>query len=480
MRKLVLVLLSLCALSSYAAKAPAVAFEADKKSAAASIDRDRDRLTALSDEIWRYAETALQETKSSKALAEYAESKGFRVTRGVAGMPTAFVAEYGSGSPVIGIMGEFDALPGLSQKAVPKREAVEASAPGHGCGHNLFGVGSLAAATAIKELIDSGRIHGTIKFFGTPAEEAVGGKVYMLRDGVMNGVDVMLAWHPGDETQSDTKSTQAIVDITVEFHGRAAHAAFDPWDGRSAVDGLELFTHGVNMMREHIHPTSRMHYAILKGGDVPNVVPEYAKVWIWLRDEKREYVDEMLGRLRKIAAGAALSADVESTLTVNGGDWNMLVNMTGQQLAQKNMDWIGPIAFTDEEQSFAKSIQRENSVAEKGLLGAIKPFDAKPGAAEGGSTDVADISWNMPLIHVSVTTAPTGAPWHGWSVVACGGMSIGHKGMMFASKTLAATMIDLFMQPANVRAMREEFAKKSEGVKYKTYIPDGPPVAPNH
>jgi aminobenzoyl-glutamate utilization protein B len=223
-----------------------------------------------------------------------------------------------------------------------------------------------------------------------------------------------------------------------------------------------------------------MHYAILKGGDVPNVVPEYAKVWIWLRDEKREYVDEMLGRLRKIAAGAALSADVESKLTVNGGDWNMLVNMTGQQLAQKNMDWLGPINFTDEEQAFAKSIQRENSVPEKGLLGAIKPFDAKPGAAEGGSTDVADISWNMPLIHVSVTTAPTGAPWHGWSVVACGGMSIGHKGMIFASRTLAATMIDLFMQPANVRAMRDEFTKKSEGAKYKAYIPDGPPVTANH
>src|SRR5436853_754431 len=213
----------------------------EKQAAAAAIDANRAQLTALSDEVWRYAETALQETKSSKALADFAEQKGFRVTRGVAGMPTAFVAEFGTGRPVIGIMGEYDALPGLSQKAEPARAVLEPGAPGHGCGHNLFGVASLAAATAVKELIASGKLHGTVKFFGTPAEEAVGGKLYMLREGVMNGVDVMLAWHPDDETRADTKSTQAIVDITVEFYGRAAHAAFDPWNGRSAVDGLQLF-----------------------------------------------------------------------------------------------------------------------------------------------------------------------------------------------------------------------------------------------
>jgi len=452
-----------------------VAHLAEKELAVAAIEKDRERLTALSDEVWRAAETALQETKSSKALADFAEQKGFRVTRGVAGMPTAFVAEYGSGAPVIGIMGEYDALPGLSQKAQPSREAVTAGAPGHGCGHNLFGVGSLAAATAIKELIAAGRLHGTVRFFGTPAEESVGGKVYMLRDGVMNGVDVMLAWHPNDETLSDTKSTQAIVDVNVEFFGRAAHAAYDPWNGRSAVDGLEIFTHAVNMMREHIHPSSRMHYAILKGGDVPNVVPEYGKVWLWLRDEDRAVVDEMLGRIRKMATGSAMAADVESKVTINTGDWNMLVNMTGQRLAQDNLEWLGPLQFSAEEQQFAKAIQRANKVPEKGLLTAVKPFEGKPGPAEGGSTDVADISWNIPIIHLSVTTAPAGAPWHGWSVVACGGMSIGHKGMLYASKALAATMIDLFTDPKSVQAMRQEFAKKTEGVKYKAYIPDGPP-----
>ena len=455
-----------------------VKFVAEKKAAAATIEKTTGEMTALSDQIWAHAETALKETRSSKALADFAEAKGFRVTRGVANLPTAFVAEFGSGKPVIGIMGEYDALPGISQKAQPTKEPLEAGAPGHGCGHNLFGVGSLGAAIAIKDLITAGKLQGTVKFFGTPAEEAVGGKIYMLREGVFRDVDVMLAWHPGDETQSDTKSTQALVDVIVEFHGRAAHAAFDPWNGKSAVDGLELFTHGVNMMREHIRPSSRIHYAILEGGNVPNVVPDTAKVWLWARDTERSEVDRLLGRLRQITQGAALAADVEGKLTVQGGDWNMLVNMTGQRAAWENMNWLGPIAFTGDEQEFAKRIQSETQVAQRGLAGALKPFDANPGPPEGGSTDVADVSWNVPIIHISVTTAPLAAPWHAWPVVACGGMSIGHKGMVWASKALAATMIDLYRDPQLVQSIRGEFAKKTEGITYKPYIPEGPPKAP--
>ena len=455
-----------------------VKFAADKKEAAATIDRNAATMTKLSDQIWGFAETALRETQSSKALADWAEANGFKVTRNVAGMPTAFVAEYGSGRPIIGIMGEFDALPGISQKAQPTKEALLAGAPGHGCGHNLFGVASLGAASAIKDLISSGRLKGTVRFFGTPAEESVGGKIYMLRDGVMNGVDVMLAWHPGDETQSDTKSSQALVDVIVEFRGRAAHAAFDPWNGRSAVDGLEIFTHAVNMMREHIRPSSRMHYAILDGGKVPNVVPEYAKLWIWLRDNDRAEVDRLLGRLRQIAQGAALAADVESTVTVQSGDWNMLVNMAGQRAAWENMNWLGPIAFTADEQAFARTIQKETGVAEKGLATEVKPFDANPGPPEGGSTDVADVSWNVPTIHISVATAPLAAPWHAWPVVACGGMSIGHKGMLWASKALAATMVDLYRDPKLVQSIRQEFDRSTQDVKYTPYIPAGPAPVP--
>jgi aminobenzoyl-glutamate utilization protein B len=471
MRKLLLLLLLLITTPLLAA----VNFEDEKELAVATIEKKASEMTRLSDEVWRYAETALRETRSSKALSDYAEANGFRVTRNMAGMPTAFVAEYGSGKPVIGILGEFDALPGISQKAQPAKEALEANAPGHGCGHNLFGVGSLGAAVAVKDLIESGRLRGTVKFFGTPAEEAIGGKLYMLRDGVFRGVDVMLAWHPSDEITSDTKSTQALIDVIVEFRGRSAHAAFDPWNGKSALDGLEIFTHAVNMMREHIRPTSRLHYAIVDGGKVPNVVPDYAKLWIWARDNDRVEVDRLLGRLRQIAEGAGLAADVEAKLTVQSGDWNMLANMAGQRAAWDNMAWLAPLAFTDAEQQFAKSIQKETGVAEKGLVTALKAFESNPGPPDGGSTDVADVSWNVPTIHLSVTTAPRGAPWHAWPVVACGGMSIGHKGMLFAAKALAATMIDLFRDPNLVSAMKQEFAKKTEGVVYHSYIPEGPP-----
>jgi aminobenzoyl-glutamate utilization protein B len=460
------------------AQKSATPHRAAKADAAATIERNRDRMVALSDEIWAHAETALRETKSSEALAAWAEAEGFRVTRGVAGMPTAFVAEFGSGAPVIGIMGEYDALPGVSQKAQPAREALAPGAAGHACGHNLFGVGSLGAAVAVKERIEQGKLRGTVRFFGTPAEESVGGKIYMLRDGVMDGVDVMLAWHPSDEIEAETRSSQALIDFTVEFRGRSAHAAFDPWNGRSAADGAEIFTTGVNLMREHIRPSSRMHYVVTSAGDVPNVIPEYAKVWMWVRDNERAVADELLGRVRDIAKGAALAAGVESSFTLNGGDWNMLVNMAGQRLMHRNLEWLGPIEFTPEEQAIAKSIQRETGVPEKGLLGAVKPFEANPGPPEGGSTDVADVSWRIPTINLSVTTAPTGAPWHGWAVVACGGMSIGHRGMLYASKALAATMVDLLADPNAVEAIRSEFSKSTAEIEYVPYIPAGPPPVP--
>ncbi|HEV8660492.1 MAG TPA: amidohydrolase [Thermoanaerobaculia bacterium] len=473
--KTALVLILIVAVAASAATTPNVA---EKLSAAATIDRNRDQLTALSDEVWRYAETALKETRSSKTLADFAEKNGFRVTRGVANMPTAFVAEFGAGRPIIGILGEYDALPGISQKAQSSREALEAGAPGHGCGHNLFGVGSLGAAIAVKELIAAGKLNGTIRFFGTPAEEAVGGKLYMLREGVMNGVDVMLSWHPADRTEAETKSTQALMDIEVEFRGRAAHAAYDPWNGRSAVDGLEIFTHAVNMMREHVKPTARMHYAIVNGGDVPNVVPEYAKVWIWLRDLEMPAVEEMFARLKKMAEGAALAADVTSKVTVRGGDWNMNVNMTGQRLMYSNLMWLGPMQFTSDEQEFAKAIQRATNVPEKGLNPDVKPFETNPGPAEGGSTDVGDVSWKIPTITMQAVTAPVDTPWHGWPVVACGGMSIGHKGMIYAAKALAATMIDLYKNPKNIEEIRREFAEDVKESKFRSYIPEGPPVLP--
>jgi len=461
-----------------AAKPAAPKAGANKEAAVAAVDRHRPELVDLANQVWAFAETALKEKRSSKVLADYAEAQGFKVERGVAGMPTAFVASYGEGKPVIAILGEYDALPGISQKAQPTKEALEAGAPGHGCGHNLFGAASLGAAVAVKELIAAGKLHGTVRFYGTPAEESVGGKLYMVREGLLKDVDVALAWHPADETRADTRSTQAMVDFVVEFRGKTAHAAFDPWNGRSALDALEIFTHALNMMREHVRPSVRMHYVIKDGGDVPNVVPDHAKVWAWVRDSKHASVDELMARVRKMAEGSALAADVESTLRVQSGDYEMLVNRAGERLLQANLAWLGPIQYTAEEQEFAKTIQRETGIEPKGLDGEIKPLDENPGAPEGGSTDVADVSWNVPILHVSVTTAPAGSPWHAWPVAACGGMSIGHKGMTFAAKVLAATMVDLFEQPEKRAEIRREFEESTKGVVYQGYIPEGPPPLP--
>jgi aminobenzoyl-glutamate utilization protein B len=449
-----------------------------KEEAVASIEKHKTELIKLSDEVWGFAETALRETRSAKLLADYAEKQGFQVTRGVAGMPTAFVASYGQGSPIIGVLGEYDALPGISQKAQPVKEALEAGAAGHGCGHNLFGAASLGAALAIKELIAAGSLKGTIRFYGTPAEEAIGGKIYMAREGLFNDLDVCLAWHPDDETKADVDSSQAIIDFIVEFKGRAAHAAFDPWNGRSAVAALEFFTTGLNRMREFVKPTVRMHYVIQSGGDVPNVVPEYSRVWCWIRDSKRTGVEDVFGRARKIAEGAALMAGVEAKVSVQGGDYELLVNIVGAKLIHANLTWLGPIQYTKEEQEFAKAIQRVTGVEEKGLSGGIQPWREPRADPQGGSTDVGDVSWIVPTLHMSVTTAAKGAPWHAWPVVACGGMSIGHKGLAQAAKALAATMVDLFEDRKTREAIQAEFKEKTKGEVYKPYIPAGPPPVP--
>ncbi|MEJ0054569.1 MAG: amidohydrolase [Bacteroidota bacterium] len=476
MKHILLALLCACVL--FNATAQKQKPNPNKDATIKSVEKHQQELIAISDKIWAYAETALKETKSSKELADYAEAQGFKVKRGVSGMPTAFTAEFGSGKPIIGIMGEFDALPGISQKAQPTKEPLNVGAAGHGCGHNLFGAGSLGAAIAIKELMQQGKLKGTIRFFGTPAEEAVGGKIYMARDGLFSDVDVCLDWHPAAEIAANTQSSQAIIDFLVEFKGKAAHAAADPWNGRSAVDGLESFTNGVNMLREHVKPSVRMHYAIVSGGDVPNVVPEYAKVWMWIRDSKRSGVEDVFTRVKEIAKGAATIAGVESTVTVQTGDYEMLVNRKGAEALQKNLETLGPITYTPEEIAFAKKIQEVQGGEQTGLNGKISPLKETRETPNGGSTDVGDISWIVPEITLEATTAPANTAWHGWSVVACGGMSIGHKGMLLAAKSLAMTMVDLFENEQLRKDIRTEFDQRRAGHVYKAYIPDGPPPVP--
>jgi len=477
MRKFFTILLTGCLVSGFAQNKK---LSPNKEAVVQSVNKHQQELIAISDKIWAYAETALKETKSSKELSDYAEKQDFTVKRGVAGMPTAFIAEFGSGKPIIGIMGEYDALPGISQKAQATREPLQVGAAGHGCGHNLFGAGSLGAALAIKELIAKGKLKGTIRFYGTPAEESVSGKIYMLREGLFSDLDVCLDWHPNAEIAASTQSSQAMIDFIVEFKGKSAHAAADPWNGRSAVDGLEAFTHGVNLLREHVLPSVRMHYAIKAGGDVPNVVPEYAKVWMWVRDSKRSVVDEVFARVKDIAKGAGLIAGVEVKTTVQTGDWEMLVNRAGAAVLQKNLELLGPINYTPDEITFAKKIQVAQSAEQTGLDGAIHSLKETEKDPEGGSSDVGDISWNVPEITLLTTTAPKNTAWHGWSVVACGGMSIGHKGLVFSSKTLAMTMVDLFENEQLRKDIRAEFEKRKGTKVYKAYIPEGPPPIPTN
>jgi aminobenzoyl-glutamate utilization protein B len=466
-----------CLLICVVAIAPVAAAEIEpaKASAVAAVDAHRTELVELADQIWSYAEIALHENRSAALLSDYLEVHGFTVERGVAGMPTAFVASFGQGRPIIGVLGEYDALPGISQRAQPTQEPLEPGGAGHGCGHNLLGTASLGAALAIKELIEGGKLHGTVRFYGTPAEETVGGKLYMVRDGLFEDLDAAMAWHPDVEVVADTKPNQAVVDFVVEFEGQAAHAAYDPWNGRSAADGAEVFTFALNLMREHVRPTVRMHYVVTDAGDVPNVVPTYARVWCWLRDANATGVNRLLERARQIASGAALATGTTARLTVQSGCWELLLNMAGARLIHDNMKWLGPIAYTEDEQEFARQIQRATGTEPVGLKGEPKPLDLEPCGVAGGSTDVGDVSWKVPTLHLSVTTAPIGAPWHAWPVVATGGMSIGHKGMLYAAKTMAATMVDLYADPEKLAGVRQEFEDKTHGIEYVSYLPEGPP-----
>lgn len=446
-----------------------------KKQVIDIIDRKYKELTALSNKIWSYEEIAFQEDQSSRDLSAYAEAQGFRVTRGVGEIPTAFTAEYGSGKPVIGILGEFDALPGLSQKPVPVKDPVHEGGAGHGCGHNLFGVASLGAATAIKQLIDEGKLQGTIRFYGTPAEEKYFGKLWMIRAGLFEDVDVMMDWHPYAETKADVQSTLALVDFIVEFFGQAAHASGDPWNGRSASDALELYTSGINFYREHIKPTVRIHYHIQDAGKVVNVVPDYAKVWTRVRDTKREGMEVVWKQVERIAEGASLMANVDYKISLVSGVHEVLVNRTGGARLQQNLEYLGPIAYDDAEQLFAKKIQESVDKPQVGLYSEITPLEETQEHPMGGSTDVGDVSFVVPTVRLRATTAPKDTPWHSWAVVACSGMSIGHKGLAYAAKAMAMTMVDFFEDASLREEMRKEFLERKGDYVYKAIIPDGPP-----
>ena len=451
----------------------------DKKQLIASVENHKEELISISDQIWANAEIAFQETESSKLLADYAEANGFAVKRGVADIPTAFIATYGEGKPVISVLGEFDALPGISQKAQPTKEPLEAGAAGHGCGHNLFGTASLGAAIAVKEMIEAGEIKGTVKFIGTPAEEKFFGKLWMLEAGVWDDVDVNVSWHPSADTKSDVQSSLAMVDFIVEFNGQAAHAAADPWNGRSASDALELYTTGINYYREHIKPTVRIHYHIQDGGQVVNVVPDYSKLWVRVRNTDTKGMLPVFEQVKKMAEGAAIMANVDYKYSLVSGIRETLVNRTGGAVMQENLELLGPLEYTEKEIAFGKKIQEMTDKPQVGMDSKIYPFEETRENPGGGSTDVGDVSWNVPNINLGVTVAPKDTPWHSWAVVACGGMSIGHKGMVMASKAMSMTMFDLFDDAKLVEEVKTEFKERKGDDVYKAMIPDGPPPIGN-
>ena len=445
-----------------------------KKEIQASVEAQKEQMIATSDAIWEAAETSLEEFKSSQQLKDYARANGFTVTENVADIPTAFMASYGSGRPIIGILGEFDANAGISQKRQPTREARVEGGAGHGCGHNLFGTASLGAAVAIKEQIEKGQLKGTVIFYGTPAEETIFAKVWMARAGVFDQLDVCMDWHPGASIEAGTQSSKALVDFRVKFYGSSSHASSDPWNGKSAVDAMELYTTGLNYYREHILPTSRIHYQIEKAGDVVNVVPDYAQIWTRLRENNREQVDVLYERALKIAEGAALMTGTTHEVKLISGIYEIQVNRTGAEAMQKNLEALGEITYTDEEVAYANTILKETGKPQKGIDGSVHPLrETLP--AQGGSTDVGDVSQIVPTIRMSATVASKGGPWHSWAVVACTGMSIGHKGMIYAAKALAMTMADLYKNPKLVDAVKKDFKDNKVNKTYDPRILPGPP-----
>ena len=453
------------------------AAQSDPKAATAAwVDANGDLLKRINRNIWAWAETGLEETKSSKELQDALRANGFTVEAGVAGMPTAFVATFGTGKPLIGILAEFDALPGLSQDATAERKARPEVAAGHGCGHSVFGTASTGAAVAVKQALASGAIKGTLKLFGTPAEETGIGKTYMLRDGIFKDVDIMLAWHAGDLTRAAWDYSKAMVSVKFRFEGLASHASVSPYQGRSALDAVELMSVGANYMREHVKEDTRIHYVITNGGGQPNVVPPSAEVWYYLRANKHTDVEDYFVWLKEIAASAAgMSRTKLAEVKVDADMHEVLPVRTLVEVIQKNLDQIGAPKFDEREKAFARATQ-------KGIIGAapalalserVEPLPSV--AAEQGthSTDVGDLSWTFPVGQLQVATYTYGAPAHSWQIVACTGMSIGEKGMMVAAKAIAASAIDLYRSPELIQKAKDEHQKMLGSLKYVTLIPEG-------
>ena len=437
------------------------------------IDGNAETLNRVNKNIWNYAETGLQEFKSARELIDLLKANGFALEEGVAGMPTAFVASYGSGRPIIGILAEYDALPGLSQEATPERRERTGIESGHGCGHSVFGTASTGAAIAIKEAMALNQVQGTVRLYGTPAEETGIGKTYMLREGLFKD-DVILSWHTGDRTASNYAYTKALVSVKFRFSGLPAHASTSPHEGRSALDAVELMSTGVNYMREHVQEDARIHYVITQGGGQPNVVPPETEVWYYIRADKHSDAEKYFNWVQDIARAAALMSQTElTTIQVDSDMHEVLPNRTLAEVIHRNLELIGAPQFSDEEKAFARATQ---TVLEgnyrQALSETIEPLPEEPGQGRA-STDIGDISWFVPVGRLRVASYTLGAPGHSWQIVACTGTSIGEKGLRVAAKVLAASAIDLYQSQELREKVQADFRKIREPLDFVTLIPEG-------
>lgn len=448
-----------------------------KEQAIKDIESKYDDYKKIALQIWDYAEVGYKEVKSSALHQKTLSDNGFKVEAGVADIPTAFVATYGNGKPAISILAEFDALPGLSQEAVPDKKSIPGKEAGHGCGHHLFGTASVAAGIELKKLMEANKIKGTIKIFGTPAEEGGSGKVYMVRAGLFNDVDVVIHWHPGDNNSVTMTSALANKSAKFRFHGIATHAAASPERGRSALDGVEAMNNMVNMMREHLPQEARIHYIITSGGKAPNVVPEFAEVYYYVRHPKREEVVTIFDRVVKAANGAATGTETKVDYEIIGGTHDLLLNKTLSQAMQENLEKVGGVLYTNDQKEFAKKIQSTFDFKKPAIESAdsIKPLKEETGSG-GGSTDVGDVSYKVPTVGMRAATWVPGTTAHSWQAVACGGTEIGTKGMMVAAKTMTLTAIDLYTNPALIINATEEFKKAKGDYKYEALLGDRKPA----
>jgi len=436
-----------------------------------SIDSKNDQYSNIAHRIWEFAEVGYQEVKSSELLQETLTQAGFKIEKGVAGIPTAFVATYGSGKPVVAILAEFDALPGVSQDAVPEVKPVPGRTAGHACGHHLFGTASSAAGIAVKEWMIANKKSGTIRVYGTPAEEGGSGKVYMVRDGLFSDVDVVLHWHPGSQNSASFGSSLSNKSGKFRFTGVASHAAASPERGRSALDAVEAMNAMVNMMREHVPSETRIHYVITRGGEAPNVVPAFAEVYYYVRHPDRNLVVSIWDRVVKAAEGAALGTETKMEVEVTGGVYNLLANEILSKAIDNNLRVIGGYTFTDTEKDFAQKIQKTFTTTPPKLESTSTIVDFGANGDKGGSTDVGDVSWVVPTAGLTSATWVPGTAAHSWQAVAAGGTSIGSKGMMIAAKAIAATAIDLFEQPALIQNAWKEFnGRRPADFKYDALV----------